>query len=191
VAVDGAHIYEDSPEKRRANRAMAYRWLDIAAQFGAKQLRIDAGGPKEMPDDVFEIIVEGYNDLITRAGEKGIEILFENHWGPTRTPENVVKLLETVDSLGLLLDTNNFEPGTVEKGWEMCARYARSVHIKTFSFDDNGDDPSVNLGRAINLLLDAGYDDVWGIESVPRDGDEYGAIGKTRALIERVVSSRK
>ena len=86
LAVDGAHIYEDSPEKRRANQAMAYRWLDIAAKFDAKQLRIDAGGPKEMPDDVFEIIVEGYNDLIARAHDKGIEILFENHWGPTRTP---------------------------------------------------------------------------------------------------------
>ena len=30
LAVDGAHIYEPTEEARRANRARAYRWLDVA-----------------------------------------------------------------------------------------------------------------------------------------------------------------
>src|SRR5947209_5902451 len=60
LAVDGAHIYEPDEQTRRANRDRAYRWLDVAHQLGAAQVRIDAGGPEEMPPDVFEIIAAGY-----------------------------------------------------------------------------------------------------------------------------------
>src|SRR6185503_773153 len=87
LAVDGAHIYEPSPEAQQAQKIKAHRWLNIAAQLSAQQIRIDSGGPPEMPDDVFEVIVGGYNDLIPRAGEKGIEVVIENHWGASRVPE--------------------------------------------------------------------------------------------------------
>src|SRR5215510_3761034 len=41
LAVDGAHIYEPSPEAQQANRIKAYRWLNIAEQLSAQQIRID------------------------------------------------------------------------------------------------------------------------------------------------------
>lgn len=188
LAVDGAHIYESEAEKRRANRAAAYRWLEVAEKLGARQVRIDAGGPEDMPDEIFEIIVTGYQDIIQRANDKGIEVLVENHWGPTTIPANVVRLLAAVDGLGLLFDSNNWAAGMQQQGWEMCAPYARSVHIKTFEFDENGSDPTVDIPKVVRMLVAAGYDDVWGIESVPRDGDEYGAIQKTAALIERSLN---
>jgi sugar phosphate isomerase/epimerase len=189
LAVDGAHTYEPEAEKRRANRAAAYRWLEVAEKLGARQVRIDAGGPEDMPDEIFEIIVTGYQDIIQRANDKGIEVLVENHWGPTTIPANVVRLLAAVDGLGLLFDSNNWAAGMQQQGWEMCAPYARSVHIKTFEFDENGSDPTVDIPKVVRMLVAAGFDDVWGIESVPRDGDEYGAIQKTAALIERSLNS--
>src|SRR5687767_11494665 len=66
LAVDGAHIYESSPEARQANQIKSHRWLNIAEQLSAQQIRIDSGGPPDMPEDVLEIIVTGYNDLIPR-----------------------------------------------------------------------------------------------------------------------------
>src|SRR5215510_10327142 len=48
LAVDGAHIYEPSPEARRAQQIKANRWLNIAEQLKAQQIRIDSGGPPEM-----------------------------------------------------------------------------------------------------------------------------------------------
>ena len=94
MVVDGAHIYEPTAEARDANRQRAYRWLSVGATLGMKQIRIDAGGPEEMPDDVFQIIVEGYRDLIDRAGRNGIELLVENHWGPSIVPENIERLMD-------------------------------------------------------------------------------------------------
>src|SRR5262245_51199715 len=40
LAVDGAHIYETSPEARQANRIKADRWLKIAKELDAGQIRI-------------------------------------------------------------------------------------------------------------------------------------------------------
>jgi sugar phosphate isomerase/epimerase len=187
LAVDGAHIYEDNPDTRTLNRAVAYRWLEAASMLGAQMIRVDAGGPPEMPDEVFTVIVEGYRDLIGRAHQMGIELLIENHWGPSPIPEKLDRILSAVPGLGLLFDTNNFQ-GDKERAWEMFAGRAVSVHVKSFSFDEQGNDPSVNLAKAIQLLSAAGYNGAWGVESVPLDGDEYGAVEKTFALIRRTLA---
>ncbi len=185
IAVDGAHIYDESEDQRDANRRMAYRWISIAERLGATQVRIDAGGPEEMTDPIFAIIVDGYRELIDHVAARDIEIVVENHWGPTKHPENVVRLLESVDGLGLLFDTNNWAEGKQQEGWERCAQYARLTHVKTFAFDEAGNDPSVDLGKAIHLLQAAGYSGTWGVESCPLDGDEKAAGAKTLQLIQR------
>ena len=187
IAVDGGHIYEKTAAERSERREIAYRWLDVAESLSASQMRIDTGGPEGLTEEIFEIIVDGYNDLIPRAKAAGVEIVVENHWGPTKYPENTVRLLEETDGLGLLFDTNNWAEGTQEKAWQMCARYARLTHFKTFSFDSQGNDPSVDLQKALTILQKSGYNGVWGIESTPEDGDEMGAALKTRDLIRRAL----
>jgi hypothetical protein len=187
IAVDGAHIYDDDPAVREAHRVLADRWLDVAQILGAEQVRVDAGGTADMPEEMFAIVVDGYRDLVARAAKKGIGVLLENHWGISVIPENVARLIDAVDGLGLLFDTNNWAPGLREHAWEVCAKYARSTHIKTFSFDEDGNDPSVDVSLAIRLLVEANYSGCWGIESCPTDGDEYGAVRKTTALIRRAL----
>jgi sugar phosphate isomerase/epimerase len=187
LAVDGAHVYEASPEARQANQIKADRWLNIAGQLSVGQIRIDSGGPPEMPEDVLEVIVTGYNDLLRRAGEKGLEVVMENHWGASRIPENVVQILEAVPGLGLLFDTGNWPEEMRETGWTRCARYARATHLKTFAFDAKGDETTVDIPRAMRILQEAGYQGCWGIESVPRQGDEIEAARKSVALVRRVL----
>jgi sugar phosphate isomerase/epimerase len=189
LAVDGAHIYESSPEARQANKIKAHRWLNIAEQFSAQQIRIDSGGPPEMPEEVLGVIIRGYNDLIPRAREKGIEVVIENHWGASRIPENVVRILEAVPGLGLLFDTGNWPAEMRETGWTRCARYARATHIKTYAFDTEGNETTVDIPRAMHILQEAGYQGSWGIESVPRQGDEYEAAKKSIALVRRVLGA--
>ncbi|MBV7336244.1 sugar phosphate isomerase/epimerase [Chloroflexi bacterium TSY] len=187
IAVDGAHIYEPTAESRAANRQVAYRWIDIAGALGAPQVRIDAGGREQTLDEIFDIVVEGYQDIIDYAQDKNVEVIIENHWGPTKHPDHLVPVLEAVDGLGLLFDTNNWEEGTQEYAWEKCAKYARLTHIKTFEFDENGNEPSVNIPKAMKILLDAGYDGAWGIESCPRTLSEKEGATKTLELMKRVL----
>ena len=188
IAVDGAHIYEPDEAVRNANRDRACRWLDVAHQLGATQVRIDAGGPEEMPADVFRIIVEGYRDLIARARPMGIEILTENHWGPTKVPDNVLRLLDACPRLGFLYDTRNWKPELIEEGRRKLAPYARATHVKCSRWDAGGNEPDEDVTDAIKLLLDAGYQGVWGIESVPPDGDEIAGARRTIELLRRLVT---
>jgi sugar phosphate isomerase/epimerase len=187
IAVDGAHIYDHDETVRQFNRQRAYEWLDVAEMIGASQMRIDSGGDTEMPDDVFKIIVKGYEDLVERGKAKGVQILIENHWGASQNPQNVVRILDAVKGLGLLFDTHNWPTGYQERGWQLCAKYASATHIKTFEFDEHGNDPNVDLPRAIKLLRDTGFEGVWGIESVPRYISEYEGAKRTIDLIDRVL----
>jgi hypothetical protein len=189
LAVDGAHIYDPDPAVRRANRSLAYRWLAVAHRLGAPQVRIDAGGTPELSDEMFDIIVNGYKDLLDLASSLGIELLIENHWGCSNVPENLARLFAELPGLGLLFDTNNWAPGRQLEGWQLCARFARSTHFKSFQFDKNGRDPSVDLELAVHILLKTGYNGCWGVESTPEDGDEYGAVEKTFALLRRTLAA--
>jgi sugar phosphate isomerase/epimerase len=188
IAVDGAHIYEDSAEARQANRQRASNWLELAAFLGAKQVRIDAGYRAEVwPAEVFATIVTGYQDLLAEAKTKGLELVIENHWGPSQHPAELLRLLEAVKDLGLLFDTHNWAAGKQQEAWERCAKYARAVHVKTFAFEASGNEANTDIAKAIRLLQEAGYSGIWGIESVPEDGDELAGAAKTVALLRRLV----
>jgi sugar phosphate isomerase/epimerase len=188
IAVDGAHIYEPTEEARRVNRQRAYQWLDAAGRLGAKQVRIDAGGPEDMPENAFGLIVDGYRDLIGRARPLGIEILIENHWGPSIIPDNTIRILEAVPGLGLLYDTRNWRPDKKEEGRRRGAPYARATHIKPRRWDANGLEPEEDIPRAIRLVIGSGYQGAWGIESVPEDGDELAGAKQTIELIRRTLA---
>jgi sugar phosphate isomerase/epimerase len=135
------------------------------------------------------VIKEGYRDLIDRAKPAGIKILFENHWGPTKHPKNVIKLLESIDGLGYLFDTHNWAESERAEGRAKCAKYADALHIKTFEFDAVGNETTADLDGVFKLLKQTGYKGAWGIESVPKDGDEYAGVKKTIALIKRNVQN--
>lgn len=183
LAVDRAHIYEPDIAQREINRRLAERWVDIAGIIGAEMVRIDAGGPAEMPADVLTTIVGGYHRLISRAADRGVRVIFENHWGPTRHPENVVRLLETVEGLGYLFDSNNWAEGRQEEGWRRCARFADATHITTVEFDEAGNEKTADLPEAIRLLVESGYDGCWGIESCTRDEDELRSVRMSIELL--------
>lgn len=188
IAVDGAHIYEEDEDARQRNRAKAYRWIEIAGKLGAKQIRIDAGGPEQWTDRIFEITVEGYQDVIRKASEHGVQVIVENHWGPTIHPDNVVRLMEALPDLGLLLDSWNWARGKQAEGWLKCAPYATVTHIKTFHFTKNGDELTQNIHAFCQLLLENGFSGCWGVESVPADGNEIEAARRTIELIKRSVA---
>jgi sugar phosphate isomerase/epimerase len=188
LAVDGAHIYEPTTAARAANRHKAYRWIDVAGRLGAAQIRIDAGGRDVALSDILETVVEGYNDLVPRAKAKGIEVIIENHWGPTKDPDGMNQVLDRVEGLGLLFDSANWPAGTHDRAWRMYPPYASLTHIKTFSFDKDGNEATFDLPLFINLLREDGYEGCWGIEYEGQDGsDEPLMVLKSLALLKRVL----
>jgi sugar phosphate isomerase/epimerase len=191
IAVDRAYIYDKDPQVAKENRSRAYQWMDLAETLGAQGMRIDAGGPEQLTDDILRIVIDGYNDLIKRGKDKGVSIFIENHWGSSCVPENIVKYKETIDGLKLLFDTNNWAPNRQKDGWRMCAKYAAATHVKTFEFDAAGNEIKTDIPEAIRLVVEAGFKGIWGVESVPRDGNEIDGAAKTIALIKKCLAKSR
>jgi sugar phosphate isomerase/epimerase len=187
LAVDEAHMYEPSLEARQINRACAYRWLEVAEILGAEQVRMDTGGTAEMPDEQFAIIVDGFKDVVARAREKGILVVLENHWGASHIPENVLKVIDAVPGLALLFDSGNWKEGRREDGWRLCSHLAKAVHIRSFAFNAEGNETTLDIPRIVRLLAANGYDGCWGVESIANDGEEYEVAQKTIDLIRRTL----
>jgi hypothetical protein len=126
--------------------------------------------------------------LIPRAKTKGIEVLIENHWGPTKDPDGMLRLLQAVEGLGLLSDSANWPPGTHERAWRISAPYARLTHLKTFTFDEEGNDPDWDHALFVKLLLEAGYAGCWGIEYEGGGSEDAGdMVMKSLALLKRLL----
>ena len=188
IAADGSHIWEPTQAERDANRACAYRWLDVAHRLGAESMRTDTGGKPELPDDMFAIIVDGLQDIVNHGRQLGVRVSIENHWGASNIPKNVVRVLDAVDGLTLLFDSRNWAKGTREEGWQLGVPRAKDVHIDIFKTQENPDTLEQDLTRLIKMLVKSGYNGCWGIESLPR-GDEYDGIRQSMAFIEKTVNS--
>ncbi len=189
IAADGSHVWEPTEESRAANHACAYRWLDAAHRLGAESMRTDTGGKPELPDDMFKIIVDGLQDTVNKGRELGVRVSIENHWGASNIPKNVVRVLDAVDGLTLLFDSRNWAKGMREEGWQVGVPRAKDVHIDLFRTQENPETLEEDLTRLIKMLVKSGYNGCWGIESLPADDDEYGAIRQSMAFIEKTVES--
>lgn len=192
IAVDGTWVYDADGEKMQRNRQLVYRWIEIAARLGAAQIRIDAGGPADMPELVFEQIVNGYNDIIARAAAVNVQVLVENHWGPTPNPDNVIRLLDAVPGLGLLFDTNNWAPGRQDDGFRLCASRADACHVKLSTDLKMVQATPEKASQGIRALLAADYDGCWGVESYAHDPamDEVEHAKQTINLIRQTIASK-
>lgn len=188
IAADGSHVWEPTLEARAANRACAYRWLDVAHRLGAESMRTDTGGTADLPDDMFVIIVEGLKDIVSCGQQLGVRVSIENHWGASNVPKNVVRVLDSVPGLTLLLDSRNWAKGMREEGWQIGVPRAADVHIDIFKTQEDPQMLEADLTRLITMLVKAGYKGCWGIESLPED-DEYDGIRQSMTFIEKVVSA--
>src|SRR5207247_8613553 len=101
IAVDGGHVHEPTAEAREVKRKNAYKWIEIARTLGAGQIRLDAGGSAAMPEEEFEIILAGFEDLKKRCRDAGLELVMENHFGASVMPDNVVRICQR-GGIGLL-----------------------------------------------------------------------------------------
>lgn len=180
LAVDGGHVIGNDEAETAANRAVAYRWLDAAAVLGAKFVRLDCGlrNQSDFSDADLATLKTGYADLLSRAQPRGIQVVIENHMGPSKYAEPLKKLLTHIPTLGLLWDSHNWAPGERNKGRESLASRASITHIKALQFDETGNDPTEDLPHAIACLKNASYRGTWGIESTPTTLDEHEAAHK-------------
>ena len=84
-------------------------------------------------DDGFKWCIDSINECLPHAEQAEVILALENHWGLTRTPSGLLRIVNSIDSpwLGVLMDTGNFLEDPYEKLEEIApqAVLSRQKHI--------------------------------------------------------------
>jgi sugar phosphate isomerase/epimerase len=194
IAVDGMGDLSD-PDRAARQRAVENNavWLAVAAHLGCAQVRINTGGKgRENDPDALLHCMDGYVELAQRGSKEGVMVLIENHGGLSANPDNIVKIIETVDSpwIGTLPDFGNFPPEIDRyEALEKLMPYAAAVHAKMGEFDEQGLETRFDIPRCYQIVKKGGYDGYLGIE-FEGPGDEYEGVQQAKALLEKCISEQ-
>lgn len=182
----------DDEAERQAQIEYVKRWLDAASRLGAGVIRVNLSGTQDV-ELATQRAIEALKPISAHAATLDIKVTLENHGGPTRTAEGILRILEGVgaDNLGALPDFGNFDPETRYQQVEKVAKYAFHCHAKTRTFNQEGEEVGWDTGRCIRIMKEAGYTGCWGIEFEGKFDEltpnELEGVKKSKALLEKYV----
>lgn len=121
---------DPKPEERQKNIDHTLKCIELAYQMGIPSIRLNSGRwntiasfddlmkargdepilPGHSEDEGFKWAIDSIEKCLPKAAQCGVALALENHWGLTRTPEGLLRILKAIDSpwLGALMDTGNF-----------------------------------------------------------------------------------
>lgn len=183
---EGNLAHPDAAKRRLAVRNH-HKWVDIAAVLGCRAMRVNAGG--EAGDNgALERNAESCRALVEYASDAGIDVLVENHFGLSMDAGWLVELVRLVDSprFGTLPDFGNLPPEADRyEAVDTMMPYAKAVSAKCYDFDQEGNETSIDFGRMMSIVTEAGYSGFVGIEYEGRRLPEREGIVACKRLLER------
>ncbi len=199
IMVDGAgSVGAPSDDAQKKAVEQHSQWIDIASAMGCYCIRMNWAGHN---DDTMKT-PESLNAHIDRsagplreicdyADKKSLDVIIENHWGPSSYPDALIGLIKKVDHprFGTLPDFGNF-PEDVDKydAVDRMMPYAKAVSAKCYDFDDTtGDETKLDYERFMKIVLDKhGWTGNIGIEYEGDRLSEFDGIKACKKLLERL-----
>jgi sugar phosphate isomerase/epimerase len=196
IMIDGEG---DLSAKDNADRAKAVdnhkKWVDAAAALGCHSIRVNTGGGYSATDVAAAAEACG---ALTGYGDKNkINIICENHGGPSSNPDALLALIKGVNHprFGTLPDFGNFQKDRHGKYmidiYDAIARmmpHAKGVSAKSYNFSD-GQETTLDYARILKIVTDAGYSGYVGIEYEGSRLTEPEGIKATKKLLESLRGS--
>ena len=208
IMVDRAGAIGASGERARTDAVARHsQWVDIAADMGCHSIRMNwTGAARDVmasPDALQDFIDRSVSPLRTLCDygdSKNINVIIENHGGPSSVPEALETLILAVDHerFGTLPDFGNFPPRVsssggpksvdVYDGVDLMMKYAKAVSAKCYDFDDEtGLETKLDFERLIEIVVDKhGYHGFIGIEYEGNRLSEYEGIHRCKRLLDRL-----
>ena len=203
IMIDGqGNLAAADAVERKEAAENHHKWVDAAAAMGCHSIRVNLNGTQE-PEAWMEASVDGLTQLATYAKEKNINIIVENHGGPSSNAQWLAQVMEKVNmpNCGTLPDFGNFcikrtegdyysseclEEYDKYKGVKELMPYAKAVSAKSYVFDENGNEERVDYERMMKIVKDAGYTGYIGVEYEGSDLSEEEGILATKELMLKV-----
>ncbi|UUO04521.1 sugar phosphate isomerase/epimerase [Blastopirellula sp. J2-11] len=182
-------------KERESAVANHLRWVEAAKFLNCHSIRVyaDAEGSA---DEQRDRAAEGIRMLCEAAAKQEINILVENHGGLSSDGAWLASLIRQIDlpNCGTLPDFGNFNITPEQtydryRGIQELMPYAKGVSAKSYNFNDNGEETSIDYPRMMDIVLSSGYHGYVGIEYEGPVLSEYDGIRKSKALLERICAA--
>ncbi len=198
------------PDENRRNQAVENhkKWVDAASKLGCHSIRVNTFGTND-PEIWKSTVVDGLKKLSAYAATKNINILCENHGWLSSNPVELMKAINEVnmDNCGTLPDFGNWCVRRVEANekWGDCAEVypdkyegtkmmmpsAIAVSAKSYDFDKNGNETTIDFLKMMQIVKDAGYTGFVGVEYEGDRLSEKEGIKLTKDLLVKVTAKLK
>jgi len=151
--------------------------IEIAYQLGIPCIRINTGRwntvdfdklmanrgiepilPGHTEEEGFKWCIDGIQRCLPKAEESGVMLALENHWGLARTPEGLLRIVNSINSpwLGVLMDTGNFLEDPYPK-LEQIAPKTVFVQAKTYHGGGEWYTLDLDYSRIARILAGVNY----------------------------------
>lgn len=186
--------------ERKKNVEHTLRCIELAYQMGIPSIRLNSGRwntvkdfdelmkrrgeepilPGHTEEEGFKWCIDAIEECLPKAAECGVTLALENHWGLTRTPEGLLRIVQSINSpwLGVLMDTGNFLEDPYPK---LRAIAARTVFVQAKTYYGGGEWYTLDLDykRIAAMLGEVGYK---GYVSLEFEGKENADQGVARSV---------
>jgi sugar phosphate isomerase/epimerase len=202
-------LFPDKAERNK-NVDMTIHQIELAYALGIPTMRVNTGTwktsknfdelmknkgieptlPGFTDEDGFGWVIDGFNKCLKTAEKCGVTMGLENHWGLGRTPEGVLRVVNTIDSpwLQVTLDTGNFLDEPYEK-LEKIAPKAALVQAKTYYGGGIWYTLELDYDRIAAMLRKHNYRGYISLEFEGKD-DPKSAVPKSLALLRKAFVAR-
>ncbi|HYE32981.1 MAG TPA: sugar phosphate isomerase/epimerase family protein [Methylomirabilota bacterium] len=195
---------DPDPAKRAKDVEHTKRCIELAYEMGIPSIRLNSGRwntiasfddlmkargiepitPGHTEDEGFKWCIDAIEQCLPTAEKCGVILALENHWGLTRTPEGLLRVLNGIKSpwLGALMDTGNFLEDPYPK-LEMIA--PRTVFVQAKTYYGGGEWYTLDLDykRVAEILRKANYSGYISLEFEGKDPADQ-AVPKSIELLK-------
>jgi sugar phosphate isomerase/epimerase len=207
IMIDGEGELAALPKTQRDEAIAKHsKWVDAAAELGCHSIRVNLFGTGAENDfgTWKETSVDGLGRLAEYAGKSRVNVIVENHGGLSSDAGKLTDVIKAINlkNCGTLPDFGNFcvkrrggerwgAPCIDEydkyKGVLELMPFAHGVSAKTYDFDANGNETTIDYKKMLKIVKDAGYTGHIGIEYEGNRLSEEAGIKATKDLLLRVA----
>jgi sugar phosphate isomerase/epimerase len=197
IMIDGEGDLSAKDDAKRTQAVENHKkWVDAAAALGCHSIRVNTGSNYSAHD--VSAAADGCGRLVDYGAANKINIICENHGGPSSNPDALLALIRAVNKpeFGTLPDFGNFpkkKGGEYEIDiYDAIARmmpYAKGVSAKSYDFGPDGNEVALDYARILKIVTDAGYHGFVGIEYEGGRLSEPEGIRATKKLLESLRGS--